>query len=331
MVSGLATGFAPEEKKESRMSKDILIIGSGVVGGATGKGLQALGNHVVFHDIDEAVLARHRDDGYETAADYDLNNFDISILSVNTPTRTNRIVFNYLHRAVEKLGSKLAVTNRYHMIIIRCTLPPGTVVEEIIPILEYFSGKKAGRDFGLAVNPEFLRAVSAADDFLNPWLVVIGPYDKKSERIMRHLYQSFADKIEVVDIRIAEIMKYVHNLFNATKISFFNEIHMVCKELDIDSDKVASLVARSAEGMWNPAYGTKGGRPYGGTCLPKDTRAFRAFARSLELNPMILLDAVIKVNEEIGEPIEIDETWLPETRTAPAFGATVTPQAALSG
>ena len=87
---------------------------------------------------------------------------------------------------------------------------------------------------------------------------------------------------------------------------------MVCRSLDIDADRIAGLVSRSAEAMWNPTYGIKGGRPYGGTCLPKDTRAFRSFARNLDINEMVLLDAVIKVNEEMGEMAEVSDVWMPE-------------------
>jgi len=114
---------------------------------------------------------------------------------------------------------------------------------------------------------------------------------------------------------VAEMMKYVHNLFNATKISFFNEMHVVCQKLGIDSQAVNSLVVKSAEGMWNPKYGTAGGRPYGGSCLPKDTRAFRSFAEELNLSRILLLDAVIKVNEEMGEQIP-DEQLCPASSLA---------------
>ena len=303
--------------------ESILIIGSGVVGKATGKGLAKLGYDVCFYDIDEKVLGQLEQEGVRicTYADYDLTKFDISILTVNTPTRNNKIVMNYLHRAITTLGTKLAQIKRYHLVIIRCTLLPGTTEERIIPMLEYYSGKKVGQDFGLCYNPEFLRAVSAEADFLDPWLVVFGGCDQRSEALLWKIYFPYLDKLEVVSIREAEMMKYVHNLFNATKISYFNEIHMVCQKLGIDSDKVASLVARSAEGMWRADYGTKGGRPYGGTCLPKDTRAFLSFARKMDLHPMPLLDAVIKINEQMGEPVIQEEIWreplLPETVAPP--------------
>ena len=117
---------------------------------------------------------------------------------------------------------------------------------------------------------------------------------------------------DLVRIEVTEMMKYVHNLCNATKISFFNEMHLVCQKLGIDSQAVNLMVAKSAEALQNPVYGTVGGRPYGGACLPKDTRAFRSFADELNLNQMHLLDAVIKVNEEMGEQVPSDELNLVE-------------------
>lgn len=286
--------------------KNILIIGSGVVGQATGKGFGKLGFNVCFHDIDETVLANLQKEGWQNCRDYNLADYDMSILSINTPTRNNKIMLNYMHRAVKTLGEKLAQTDRYHLVVIRCTLLPGTTQERIIPLLEHYSGKTIGEDFGLCYNPEFLRAVSAEADFLNPWLTVYGAYDQRSRDLFHPLCAMCSDKIEVVSIREAEMMKYVHNIFNATKISYFNEMHVVCQKLGLDSDKIAALVAQSAEGMWRADYGTKGGRPYGGTCLPKDTRAFYSFAHKMDLHPMPLLGAVIKINEQMGEPVITD-------------------------
>ena len=292
------------------MKKNILIIGSGVVGQATGKGFHSKGHRVVFHDVNADVLSRLSEEGYETCSDYDLREFDVSILGVCTPTRHDKIVLSYLYSAVEKLGGKLADINRYHLVVVRSTCLPGTTEQEIIPMLEYYSGKKVGEDFGVCTNPEFLRAASAEEDSLHPWLIVIGAYDERSGKELEQLYQPFGAEIVITELKVAEMMKYVHNLFNATKISFFNEMHIVCQNLGIDSQAVNSLVVKSAEGMWNPKYGTVGGRPYGGSCLPKDTRAFRSFAGDLNLSPMTLLDAAIKVNEEMGEQVPDDQLCL---------------------
>jgi len=268
-----------------------------------------MGHHVVFYDVNPDVLSRLHTEGYETCDDYDLREFDISMLCVGTPIRNDRIVLDYLHNAIKKLGAKLADINRYHLVVVRSTCLPGTTEERIIPMLEYYSEKKAGADFGVCMNPEFLREASAEEDFAHPWLVVIGTYDERSGKELVELYQPFKAEIVVTELKVAEMMKYVHNLFNATKISFFNEMHEVCQNLGIDSEVVHSLVAKSAEGIWNKRYGTVGGRPYGGSCLPKDTRAFRSFARKLNLNPMTLLDAVITVNEEMGEQVPDDQLY----------------------
>ncbi len=292
------------------MKGNILIIGSGVVGQATGKGFQAKGHRVVFYDVNPDVLSKLSEEGYDTCDDYDLREFDVSMLCVSTPTRNDKIVLSYLANAVTKLGVKLAEVNRYHLVVVRSTVLPGTTEESIIPELEYWSGKKAGVDFGVCMSPEFLRAASAEEDFARPWLIVIGAYDRRSGKELEKLYRPFEAEIVVTELKVAEMMKYVHNLFNATKISFFNEMHLVCQKLGIDSRAVNSLVAKSAEALWNPLYGTVGGRPYGGACLPKDTMAFRYFARELNLSHMTLLDAVIKVNEEMGEQVPNDELCL---------------------
>jgi len=285
------------------MRKNILIIGAGVVGGATGKGFLGKGHRVVFCDLSPNVRSRFAAEGYEVCEDYDLHGFDVAMLCVNTPTHNNRIKYDNLQQAVRKLGTRLADKSDYELVVVRCTALPGTTEQMIIPMLEHYSRKKAGGDFGVCVNPEFLREVSAEDDFANPWLIVIGAYDKRSREKLKEMYEPFRADIVITEIKVAEMTKYAHNMFNATKISFFNEIHMVSQSLGINSDAVNSLVTKSAEGIWNPEYGIKGGRPYGGSCLPKDTRAFRTFARELNLNHMVLLNAVIKVNEEMGEPV----------------------------
>ena len=297
------------------MKKNILVIGSGVVGQATGKGFHAKGHRVVFHDVNPEVLARLSEEGYETCDDYNLREFDVSMLCACTPTRNNKIVLDYLRSAVEKLGTKLADINRYHLVVVKSTSLPGTIEEKVIPMLEYYSRKKAGVDFGLCMNPEFLRSATAEADSAHPWLIVIGAYDQRSGKELKRLYQPFGAEIVVTELKVAEMMKYVHNLYNAAKISFFNEMHTVCQKLGIDSQEVNSLVVKSAEALWNPKYGTVGGRPYGGSCLPKDTRAFRSFVQELNLSRMPLLDAVIKVNEEMREQI-------PKEQLSPAGSST---------
>jgi len=210
------------------MKRNILIIGSGVVGQATGKGFHSKGHRVVFYDVNPDVLSRLSAEGYDTCDDYDLREFDVSMLCVCTPTRNDKIVLDYLQSAVKKLGTKLADIDRYHLVVVRCTSLPGITEERIIPMLNYYSGKKAGVDFGICTNPEFLRAATAEQDFAHPWLIVIGAYDQRSGKELEELCQPFGAEIVITELKVAEMMKYVHNLFNAAKISFFNEMHVVC-------------------------------------------------------------------------------------------------------
>lgn len=182
--------------------------------------------------------------------------------------------------------------------VVRSTVPPGTTEELIIPAVEEESGKRAGRDFGVCMNPEYLREATAQEDFSRPWLVTIGQLDERSGEALQALYAGYDCPVYRVGLREAEMQKYVHNVCNAAKISFFNEMRSMCDELNISADAVFALVAKSAEAMWNPAYGTKNLGPFSGMCLPKDTQAFYAWGkeRGLELP---YLRAVIAVNEAL--------------------------------
>jgi UDPglucose 6-dehydrogenase len=151
--------------------------------------------------------------------------------------------------------------------------------------------------FALASNPEFLRAASASDDFRFPWMTVIASRSKRTQERLRFLLQPFGGEMRVFDNpAVAEFIKCSHNIYNAAKISFWNEMWMVAKHIGVDLDAVSSTVALSAEGSFNPFYGIRGGAPYGGVCLPKDTNGFLGFAADLGIE-MPLLDSVVRVNE----------------------------------
>ena len=157
--------------------------------------------------------------------------------------------------------------------------------------------KKAGEDFGVCMNPEYLRENRNEEDFKNPWLVTIGELDSKSGEAIEGIYDPHKCPIIHLPLEAAEMQKYVHNLFNACKISFFNEMRVVCEAVNVDADKVFELVVKSAEAQWNPQYGIRDFGAYGGTCLPKDTTAFMAWAKDELGKSMPLLRAVIRVND----------------------------------
>ncbi len=238
----------------------LAVIGSGIVGQATGKGFLANGYDVVFCDINPDVLVKLENKGHRVCSPPLLEkekNIEVFFFTVSTPTVNNEIKLDFLKFAVENLGAGyLKNNNDYCLIVIRSTVPPGTIEEQLIPILEKHSGKKAGKDFGVCMNPEYLREGSNEEDFKNPWIVTIGELDAKSGEILEKIYCFPKCPIAHISLREAEMQKYVHNLFNACKISFFNEMRLICKVAKVSDDRVFELVAKSAEGSWNQKYGT---------------------------------------------------------------------------
>ena len=283
----------------------LAIIGSGVVGQATGKGFIAKGHSVIFCDINPVVLGKLENQGYRVCLPHLLEqekDIEAFFLTISTPTVDNEIKLDFFKSAVANLGAGyLKKNNDYCIVVVRSTMPPGITEEQSIPILEKYSGKKAGKDFGVCVNPEYLREDSSEEDFKNPWIILIGELDTKSGDALEKIYGSHDCPINRTSLKEAETQKYVHNLFNACKISFFNEMRMICEATKVDADKVFELVAKSAEASWNPKYGIRDLGPYSGSCLPKDTAAFLSWAKKNLANPMPLLRAVIKVNEIIKE------------------------------
>jgi UDPglucose 6-dehydrogenase len=158
----------------------------------------------------------------------------------------------------------------------------------------------ANEGFGLASNPEFLRAVSAAEDFANPWMTIIASRDPQNVERLREVLAPFGGELRTFSNPAeAEFIKCAHNIFNATKISFWNEMWLVAQKLGVDLDPIAATVARSAEGSINPEYGIRGGAPYGGVCLPKDTCGFLGFAANIDVD-MPLLSAVVETNDRLA-------------------------------
>ena len=281
--------------------RNVTIVGAGVVGQATGKGLLGVGNAVRFVDVIPAVIERMGAEGYDAVYpdQHDWNSAEITMLSVNTPTIENRIDLSNLMTAIKTVGRGLADGREPHTVVVRSTIPPTTTLTLIRPLLEASSGRQVGADLHLAFCPEFLRQARANDDFAKPWIHVIGAADEVAGAILQELVAPFDAPVVRTDPTTAETIKYAHNLYNATKISFFNEFHLVCERLGIDSRLVSKTVALSAEASWNPEYGIRGGAPYGGACLPKDTAAFLDFATRLGLE-MPVLAGTIRTNTIIG-------------------------------
>jgi len=284
----------------------IAIIGAGVVGRATGRGFSELGHDVVFVDTDRNVVQTLRREGHHAIDPAALAATQPSVIMICVPTPNDsegRQDLTPLSAALGAIGPLLA-GGGYHLVVVRCTVLPTVTERLVVPALEAWSGAKAGRDFGVCMNPEFLREASAEDDFLKPWIVVIGELDKRSGNLLERLYRPLCRRSRApilrTNLRTAEMTKYAHNMFNATKISFANEMWLVSRDLGIDGNQVMALVSQSAEAMWNPRYGIRGGSPFGGNCLPKDTEALWSLVRDLGWY-MPLLQATIDVNRTVEQ------------------------------
>jgi UDPglucose 6-dehydrogenase len=221
----------------------------------------------------------------------------VLFVCVPTPTINNKVDVSYLWNSAKSIGEGLRKAKDFPVIAFRSTAPPQTTRTQLIPLLEKYSRLKAGRDFGVCMNPEFLREKTPMEDFLNPERIVIGELEKNSGDILESVYSSFKCPIIRTSLDSAEMIKYASNLFLASKIWFFNEINMLCEELGIDSKIVSESVSLDRR---IGKYGVYGGRPFSGMCFPKDLAAFITFSKSKGINPK-LLEAVAEINRQIVE------------------------------
>jgi UDPglucose 6-dehydrogenase len=293
-------------------SSRIFIVGSGVVGTATGEGLMAAGHDVTFVDIAQERVRELRERGLDAHTELDLADERSSVifLTLPTPNIGHRYDLSAFTAGSAAVGRALAGSRARHTVVVRSTVPPGTTDGLVRSVLEVHSGRSAGEGFGLASNPEFLRAVSAAEDFAHPWMTVIASRDPQTVDLLEALLSPFGGELRTfTNPAEAEFVKCAHNIFNATKISFWNEMWLVAQRLDLDLDPIAATVARSAEGSINPQYGIRGGAPYGGACLPKDTQGFLGFAKTIDVD-MPLLSAVVETNDRLADIVNHEITEL---------------------
>ena len=198
---------------------------------------------------------------------------DVSVVCVGTPSNGNgSLHLTYVEQVCREIGTALRQKKRYHIVVVRSTMLPGTVQDRLIPLLEESSGKRAGPDFGVALNPEFLRKGSAIDDYYRPSYIVIGQLDPRSGDAVQEMYSRIDAPVTRTDIRTAEMVKYVSNTFHAVKVVFANEIGTFCKAHGIDGQQVMELFCQDRRLNISPAY-LRPGFAFGGSCLPKDLRS----------------------------------------------------------
>ena len=278
---------------------NVSIFGLGYVGCVGAACAAKLGHHVIGNDIsenkvnlikegrptiieaeiDELMKEGHDKGLIEATTDsrYAVLHSDLSFIVVGTPsTKEGHLNLNYVFNVAKEIGEALKDKDGFHAVAIRSTVLPGTN-KEVGRIIEEASGKKAGEDFAVVSNPEFLREGTAVHDYMNPPLTLIGTDSERAEQMFREFYKDIPGEFISTDIEVAEIMKYVNNTYHALKIVFGNEIGNICKALDIDSHKVMDIFCRDRQLNISPYY-FKPGFAYGGSCLPKDSKALRTLA-----------------------------------------------------
>jgi GDP-mannose 6-dehydrogenase len=253
---------------------------------------------IIETEIDDLVAAAHSEGLLEatTDAEYAVRNSEISIIAVGTPsTPQGHLNLNYIFEVARQIGLALADKNEFHIAVIRSTVLPGTN-KKVGEIIEEVSGKKRGKDFTVVSNPEFLREGTSVQDYMHPPLTCVGCDSDLAEQKMRELYQGIDAEFIATDIAVAEIMKYVNNTWHALKIVFSNEIGSICKALDIDSNKVMEVFCKDRQ-LNISSYYFKPGFAYGGSCLPKDSKALRTLAHDMYVDTPVI-NAVHASNEK---------------------------------
>jgi len=217
-----------------------------------------------------------------------VHNSDISFICVGTPSQLNgSLDLRYVRKVCEEIGAALRHKDGFHIVVQRSTVLPGTMASIVIPTLEEYSRKTAGRDFGVCNNPEFLREGTAVHDFYNPPKTVIGETDARSGDAVAALYAKLDAPLVRTSVEVAEMVKYADNAWHAVKVCFANEVGALCKPLGIDSHKVMEIFCQDEKLNLSPYY-LKPGFAFGGSCLPKDVRALTYKARSLDLSVPLL-------------------------------------------
>ena len=294
----------------------INIFGLGYVGCVSSVCFANSGHRVLGIDIDRTkvdkinqgkspIVEPGLEDALQTALSSDLltatmdqlEPADVSIVCVDTPSDENGgLRLDYIKRVAEQIGECLRALDSYHVVNVRSTVLPGTVENELIPRMERFSGKKAGKDFGVCMNPEFLREGTSIYDFHNPPMTVIGELDERSGDVVAGLYKQLEAPLLRTSLKVAEMVKYSCNAFHALKITFANEIGNLCKRLGIDSHQVMDLFCKDTK-LNLSAYYLKPGFAFGGSCLPKDLRALLREARNQDVECPVL-DSILRSNHQ---------------------------------
>jgi GDP-mannose 6-dehydrogenase len=222
---------------------------------------------------------------------------DISFVCVGTPSlRNGKLDLSHIEKVAREIGAALMQKKSPHAFVLRSTVLPGTTERMVQPILEQASGRRAGIDFTVVYNPEFMREGSAVADFLHPPYTILGAQDPSHLGPLRELYKETPGKVFETTLGVAEMVKYLSNAFHAVKVTFANEVGTLCKNLGVDAQVVTEIFTSDTRLNISPAY-LSPGFAFGGSCLPKDVRALTYKAKELDLK-LPMLESLLPSNSE---------------------------------
>lgn len=299
------------------MSVSISIFGLGYVGSVSAACFAHLGHQVIGVDVSpakvealgsgrspivearvsELIAEGHKAGrlGATTDAATAVRESNVSFICVGTPSlRSGKLDLGYVERVVREIGAALKLKKSHHVIVLRSTVLPGTTESLVIPAVEQSSGLRAGVDFTVCYNPEFMREGCAVADFYQPPYTILGAQDLKHLAPLRELYKAVPGPVFETTIPVAEMVKYVSNAFHAVKVSFANEVGTLCQHLGVDTNAVTKIYTSDTKLNISPAY-LSPGFAFGGSCLPKDLRALSYKAKELDLG-LPLLESALRSN-----------------------------------
>ena len=249
------------------------------------------GKSPIVEDQVSELVAEHAASGRLSAttdAAEAIGQTDLALVCVGTPGQDNGALdMTYLERASANIGKALKDTDSFYAVVVRSTVLPGTSRNVVIPAIEANSGKTEGNEFGVVMNPEFLREGSAVYDFYNPPKIVVGGDNDTAADMLLSLAPPTDAPVVRAPFEVAEMVKYVDNSWHALKVAFGNEIGRICDPLDIDSHAVMDIFCMDTKLNISDKY-LKPGMAFGGSCLPKDVRAINYHARSNDVELPIM-------------------------------------------
>ena len=298
------------KRNKTRKTYSVSVIGLGYVGAVSCGCLASLGHRLIGVDTNSfktSAIALGKSPIHEAGLDALLTeaveadllstthsveaavrDSDVTLVSVGTPTAPDGgCDYRYIKEVAEQIGNALATKSAFHVVVLRCSVPPGTTLEIMAPILEAVSGKTAGEDFGLAFNPEFLREGVAIDDFRHPPKTVIGASDDRTWNIVADIFRPVDPNPIRSTINEAELVKYIDNVWHATKVCFANEVGRFAKSFGLDGVSIMSIFAKDKKLNISDYY-LRPGFAYGGSCLPKEVRAVNHLAKARNLDLPLL-------------------------------------------